>query len=70
MKRTPHLSLVIDEVLSEATATSQRKIAEAQAVKVAAAQPKTEIARGFRTLADEIRNMSDVMSYDDMAGVL
>lgn len=61
-----HLSLVVDEVLADANAVSQRKTAEASAVKVAAAQPKTEMARGLRALANEIRTASDDVSYDDL----
>ena len=61
-----HLSLVVDEVLADANAVSQRKTAEARAVKVAAAQPKTEMARGLRALANEIRTASDDVSYDDL----
>jgi len=61
-----HLSLVVDEVLADANAVAQRKTAEVHAVKVAAAQPKTETARGLRALADEIRTASDDVSYDDL----
>jgi hypothetical protein len=70
VRRAQHLSLVIDEVLSEADTATRRKTAEAHAIKVAASQPKTEIARGFRTLADDVRGMSDDVSYDDLAGAL
>jgi len=70
VKRPQHLSLVIDEVLADAAAVAQVKTAETNAIKVAAAQPKTEIARSFRTLADDVRNMSDDVSYDDFAGIL
>jgi hypothetical protein len=70
VRRTQHLSLVIDEVLSSADAAAQRKTAEAHAIKVAASQPKTEAARGFRALADDVRSMSDDVSYDDLAGAL
>ena len=65
-----HLSLVVDEVLADAHTASQRKTAEATVIKVAAAQPKTEMARGLRMLANEIRTTSDDMSYDDFIGVL
>jgi hypothetical protein len=70
VRRTQHLSLVIDEVLAEANTATQRKTAEAKAIKVAASQPKTEIARSFRALADDVRGMSDDVSYDDFTGVL
>jgi len=65
-----HLSLVVDEVLADANAVSQRKTAEVAAIKVAAAQPKTAMARNLRTLADEIRTTTDDVSYDDFMGVL
>jgi hypothetical protein len=65
-----HLSLVVDEVLTAANAATQRKVAETTAVKVAAAQPKTEMARGLRALAAEIRTASDDVSYDDLVGAL
>jgi hypothetical protein len=65
-----HLSLVVDEVLADANAVAQRKTAETRAIKVAAAQPKTETARSLRALADEIRTASDDVSYDDFMGVL
>lgn len=65
-----HLSLVVDEVLEQATAATQRKTAETRAVKVAAAQPKTELGRGLRALADEARVASDDLTYADFAGAL
>lgn len=71
MNRThQHLSLVVDEVLAEANAASHRKTAETHAIKVAAAQPKTETARGLRALADEVRTASSDVSYDDLMGAL
>lgn len=65
-----HLSLVVDEVLADAGMASQRRDAEIQAIKVAAAAPKTDAARGLRSLADTLRAHSDDVSYDDLAGVL
>lgn len=63
-----HLSLVVDEVLAAANEATQRKTAEATAIKVAAAQSKTETARGLRALADNIRIASNDVSYDDLMG--
>ena len=63
-----HLSLVVDEVLAAANEAMQRKTAETTAIKVAAAQPKTEMARGLRALANEIRTASNDVSYDDLMG--
>ena len=65
-----HLSLVVDEVLAEANAATQRKTSEATAIKIAAAQPKTEMARGLRALANEVRTASDDVTYDDFMGAL
>lgn len=65
-----HLSLVVDEVLAEANTVSMRKNAETTAIKVAAAQPKTETARSLRALADEVRTASDDVTYDDFTGAL
>lgn len=65
-----HLSLVVDEVLAAANEATVRKTAEAHAVKVAAAQPKTETARGLRMLADTVRTATDDVSYDDFMGSL
>lgn len=66
----PHLSLVVDQVVSEASAAARRREGEARAVKEAAAQPKTDLARGFRALAAELRSHSDDVTYADLAGAL
>jgi hypothetical protein len=65
-----HLSIVVDEVLAAANEATARKTAETHAIKVAAAQPKTETARGLRALADTIRTATDDVSYDDFMGAL
>jgi len=70
MKRSQHLSLVVDSVLAAAHDVTQRKTAEAVAIKVAAAQPKTATARDLRQLADALRVPAHDVSYDDFAGVL
>ena len=62
-----HLSLVVDEVLTEANAVSERRTKEAAAIKVAAAQPRTEVARGLRALADDLRSNADSITYADLA---
>lgn len=62
-----HLSLVVDEVLAEANAASQRHANEVAAIKVAEAQPRTEVARGLRALAAELRADSDPITYADIA---
>lgn len=68
MSRTrQHLSLVVDEVLAEAKTASQRRANEVAAIKVAEAQPRTEVARGLRSLASELRAGSDSITYADIA---
>jgi hypothetical protein len=62
-----HLSLVVDEVLADANATAQRRANETAAVKVAAAQPRTEVARGLRALAADLRTGADQITYADLA---
>lgn len=61
-----HLSLVVDEVLAEANSTSRRRADEATAIKIAAAQPRTEVARGLRALASDLRADSGALTYDDL----
>jgi hypothetical protein len=63
----PHLSLVVDEVLAEAHAVSQRRADEVAAIKVAEAQPRTEVARGLRSLAAELRADANTITYADIA---
>lgn len=62
-----HLSLVVDEVLADANATAQRRAGEATAIKVAEAQPRTEVARGLRALAADLRASDDNVTYADLA---
>lgn len=63
-----YLSVVVDDVLASANAAVQRRNGEAQAIKVAAAQPKTQMARDLRALAGDVRSMSDDVSYADFTG--
>lgn len=70
MSRTHNLSAVLDEVLSSANAVSQRRAGESLAIKQAAAAPRTDLARGLRALADEIRSAPIDVTYDDLAGAL
>ncbi len=62
-----HLSLVVDEVLADANATAHRRAGEAAAIKVAEAQPRTEVARGLRSLAADLRASNDDVTYADLA---
>lgn len=64
-----HLSLVVDEVLDQANAAAQRRQDESNAIKVAAAQPRTDLARGLRGLADTLRGDHDDLTYSDIARV-
>jgi hypothetical protein len=61
-----HLSLVVDEVLAEAKTASRRRAGEVAAIKVAEAQPRTEVARGLRALASELRTDSGSITYADI----
>ncbi len=62
-----HLSLVVDEVLAEAKTAAQRRVDEAHAIKVAEAQPRTEVGRNLRTLAADLRSDTDHVTYDDLS---
>lgn len=61
-----HLSLVVDEVLAEANAVSSRRTKEAAAIKIAEAQPRTEVARGLRALAANLRSTPNTITYGDL----
>lgn len=65
-----HLSLVVDEVLAEANASTRRRNDEARAIKVAAAAPRTDMARGLRALAESLRSSNEDITYADLAGGL
>lgn len=65
-----HLSLVVDEVLAEANAVSQRRDDESRAIKAAEAAPRTDLARGLHALAASVRNDSIDVTYADLAGAL
>lgn len=60
------LSVVVDEVLADANAVSRRRSDETTAIKTAAAQPRTEIARGLRALAADLRSNDDSITYADL----
>lgn len=63
-----HLSLVVDEVLADARVVSRQRVDETAAIKVAAAQPRTEVARGLRALADALRSTPSSITYADLTG--
>lgn len=65
----PHLSLVVDEVLAQAHASTRRRSEEARAIKEAEAQPRTDLARGLHSLASSMRTQHDDVTYADLAGV-
>lgn len=64
------LANVIDEVVAEANAAAKRRDDESRAIKTAAAEPRTELGRGLRALADSVRGFEDDVSYDDFRGIL
>lgn len=64
------LANVIDDVIAEANAAAKRREDEVRAIKTAAAAPRTEIGRGLRALADQVRTAEDAVSYDDLRGLL
>lgn len=65
-RKHAHLSLVIDEVVADATNASQRRARETEVVKTAAAQPRTEVARGLRALAADLRANTGDITYADL----
>lgn len=68
MTRARHnLSGALEEILVGANAATTRRDAESAAIKVAEALPKTETARMLKTLASNVRNASDDVSYADIA---
>ena len=69
MKGSFDMGRVVDDVLAEANASRQRRNAEATAVKVAEAQPRTAIGRGLRALANDLRATSDDVTYADLGGI-
>lgn len=68
MSATRHLSLVVDEVLADAATSARRRADEVQAVKTAEVQPRTEVARGLRALAANLRDDSIDVGYADLPG--
>lgn len=65
-----HMSLVVDDVLKQASDATELRTKEASALRIAETMPKTSMARGFRALADNLRAPSDDVSYDDIVGAL
>lgn len=64
------LARAIDEVLADAHAATEQRTAEAVAIKVAAAAPRTELGRDLHALASQVRADHDDVTYADLAGVL
>lgn len=69
MSAIRHLSLVVDEVLADAATSVRRRADEVTAIKIAEAQPRTEVGRALRTLAADLRGSIDDITYADLAGV-
>jgi hypothetical protein len=66
--RTRNLSLVVDEVLAEANEVSRRRAGEDAAIKEAAAQPKTALARELHALANGLRSDTNDIDFTDLVG--
>lgn len=66
--RHVNMGRVVDEVLAEVNQARVQREAEIRAVKTAEAQPRTEIARGLRALANNLRMASDDVTYADLKG--
>lgn len=62
------ISTVLDQVLETAVETQRRQQAEREAVKVAAAVPRSELSRGLRDLASSLRADADDITYTDLGG--
>lgn len=67
MRRAADLSVVLDEVLVDANAVAQRRTSEIDAVKTAAAQPRTELGKGLRALAHDLRADANDVTYGDLS---
>lgn len=61
------LASTLDAVLVEATTAANRRAGEVEAVKVAEAAPRTELAIGLRALARDVRAASNDISYGDLS---
>lgn len=66
--RNRNLSLVVDEVLAEANEANRRRAGEDAAIKEAAAQPKTALARDLRALANGLRSKTNDVDFTDLTG--
>lgn len=69
MKGPINIGSVVDDVLAEANAARSRREAETMAVKIAEAQPRTQLGRGLRSLADALRASTDDITYTDLGGL-
>lgn len=67
MKGATKLASVLDTVVNEATTAKHRTATEVAIVKEAAAAPRAEVAIGLRSLAAQLRQTSDTISYGDLA---
>lgn len=68
MKGLTKLAYVLDEVLHEAATAEAARTAQVEAIKVAAAAPRSALARGLRTLAHQVRTAgADEITYGDLS---
>ena len=63
----PGFTVWLDDILVEASESKKQRAAEAQAIKVAEAAPRTELAIGLRALARQVRASSDDITYGDLS---
>lgn len=67
MRATTKLASVLDDILVEATESKKQRAAEAEAIKVAEAAPRTELGIGLRALARQVRESSNDITYGDLS---
>lgn len=67
MKTTTKLASVLDDILTEAAESTKQRTAKAEAIKVAEAAPRAELAIGLRALARQVRETSNDVTYGDLS---
>lgn len=67
MKGSTKLATVLDTVVDEAKAAAAQRSAEVAIVKEAAAAPRTELGKGLRSLAQQLRSSKDDLTYGDLS---
>lgn len=67
MKGATKLASVLDTVVNEAKAAAAQRATETTIVKEAAAAPRTELGKGLRALANQLRTSNDDLTYGDLS---